>query len=251
MSKHIKITTQDRVTTVRIARPEKKNAITQDMYAAMAAAILDYSDKDDARALIITGEGDMFTAGNDLHDFPTEDQEGEPTSVQFLNALRDCPKVVIAAVNGPAIGIGLTLLLHCDLVYARDTATFSAPFVKLGLVPEAGSSMLLPRAVGPAVANDVFLAGRTLSAEEAHQYGLAARVISSDTFDASVGDIASRIAATAPSALRHSKSLIRHQRQTLSEQMLAEDDIFAEQLSSPDFTESIAAMMEKRPPVYS
>ncbi len=250
MTDPILITHDERVTTAVINRPEKKNAITQGMYAALADALSAYGQNQEARAFVITGAGDMFTAGNDLKDFSAGGQDDVPPVARYLNTILDCPKPIIAAVNGPAIGVGLTMLLHCDLVYAGESATFSAPFVRLGLVPEAGSSLLLPAAVGMAVANDVLLAGRTLSAKEAHWYGLVARVFPDADLSRSVRDIALGVARSAPNALLRSKALIRSQRAQIGEQMTTEGRVFADQLKSPDFAESIAAMMEKRPPVY-
>ncbi|WP_170416441.1 enoyl-CoA hydratase-related protein [Ruegeria atlantica] len=253
MSENIIVSTQDRVTTVTISREEKKNAITFAMYTAMAKAIEDYGQTDDARAFVITGCGDMFTAGNDLQDFMSG---GLPASndenpiVRFLNAIRDCPKPLIAAVNGPAIGVGLTMLLHCDLVYSARSATYSAPFVQLGLVPEAGSSMLLPASLGMAVANDVLLAGRVLTAAEALDHGLVARVFVDEDLMSNVQEIAQSIAASSPTALKQSKALIRNQRAEVAGHMSAEIKIFAAQLQSPDFAESVAAKLQKRAPNY-
>ena len=249
MSEHITITQTGRIKTMTIARPEKKNAITQSMYAALAQTIVDYGSDDETRALVITGAGDMFTAGNDLMDFST-DVHKTPPVIHFLHAIATCPKPIIAAVNGPAIGVGLTMILHLDLVYAGDSATFSAPFIQLGLVPEAASSLLLPASVGMAVANDVFMTGRVLTADEAHHYGLVARVFSDDTLAASVHAIAEQIAASAPTALKRSKDLIRFNRDAIMATMQNEGQIFAEQLKSPDFAESVAAKMQKRMPVY-
>lgn len=251
MSEHIVVSQEDRVTTLTIARPEKKNAITQAMYGAMADALKAYEEDDNARAFVFIGEGDMFTAGNDLQDFSTGSEDDNPPVIQFLNAIRECPKPLIAAVNGPAIGVGLTMLLHCDLSYAGESATFNAPFVKLGLVPEAASSMLLPASVGMAVANDILLAGRKLSAEEAHRYGLISRVFPDADLAASVQEIARSVASFAPSAVRQSKALIRNQRDRVAAHMATEGRIFAAQLQSPDFAESVAAMMQKRAPIYS
>lgn len=253
MSKHVLISTDDRVTTLTISRPDKKNALTQDMYAALADAITAYDAGDDARALVITGQGDMFTAGNDLADFSTGGSaDGDvPPVGRFLNAIRDCGKPIIAAVNGPAIGVGLTMLLHADLVYAGKSATFVAPFVKLGLVPEAASSLLLPATVGMAVANDILLAGRTLTADEALQFGLVARLFADEDLQVSVSAIARGVAASAPNALKASKALIRNRRDVVVEQMAAESHHFVSQLKSPDFSESVAAMKEKRQPIYA
>ena len=252
MSENIRITHNARVTTVCIVRPEKKNAITQAMYAAMADAINTYNETDETRALIITGEGDMFTAGNDLTDFAADSRsDSVPGVTRFLQAIKDCQKPLIAAVNGPGIGIGLTMLLHCDLVYAGERATLSAPFVKLGLVPEAASSLLLPAAVGMAVANDIFMTGRTLTAEEAHAYGLISRIFPDSDLQDEVQKIARQVAHSAPNAMKHSKTLIRHQQARIAEQMATEGKLFVEQLKSPDFAESVAAMREKRTPEYS
>lgn len=177
MTENIKLHTDQRVTTMTIARPEKRNAITQDMYAAMADALEDYAQSDAVRAFVITGAEDYFTSGNDLQDFAKGIRsDGVPPVIRFLTAISTCPKPLIAAVNGPAIGVGVTMLLHCDLIIAADTATFSTPFVQLGLVPEAASSLLLPATVGMAVANDMLLANRVLDAAEALRFGLVSRV---------------------------------------------------------------------------
>lgn len=250
MGDTIVIEQNGRVQTMRINRPEKKNAITQDMYAKMADTIEAYGTDNDIRALVITGAGDMFTAGNDLMDFSTGDPHETPPVFRFLQAIATCPKPLIAAVNGAAIGVGLTMLLHTDLVFVAESATFSAPFVQLGLVPEAASSMLLPAVVGMAVANDVFMTGRILSAQEAHAYGLASRVFADDALADEVEKIAQQVAASAPTAMKKSKDLIRFNRATVGQHMLTEGEIFAQQLKSPDFAESVSAKMQKRAPVY-
>jgi len=222
------------------------------MYAALAGAIREYQTSDDARALVISGEGDYFTSGNDLRDFANgSDGDETPPVVQFLEAISTCPKPVIGAVNGPAIGVGLTMLLHCDLVFAAETATLSAPFVGLGLVPEAASSMLLPEVVGPAVANDIFMTGRALTAQEALQFGLVSRVFSEDELSDAVAEIATQVARSAPMALKRTKSLVRSQNDAIAGRMKAESKLFSEQLASPDFAESVAAKMQGRAPVFS
>lgn len=252
MSEYITLNTADRVTTLTISRPSKRNAITQAMYGAMAAALNDYAQTDDVRAFVITGAEDYFTAGNDLQDFSTADPNAEnPPVEQFLKAISTCPKPVIAAVNGPAIGVGLTMLLHCDLVFASKTATFNAPFVKLALVPEAASSLLLSASVGMAVANDILLAGRVLTADEAHGYGLLSRVFEDGDLAQEVGKIALNIADSAPQSMRLSKSLIRHRQEEVAAQMQAEAEIFVAQLKSAEFTEVVTAMMQKRAPKFS
>lgn len=251
MTDHVTITSQNRVTTLTMARPEKRNAISQAMYAKMAQALRDYAQDDDARALVITGTGEYFTAGNDLNDFATgSDPDAPPPVVQFLEAISSCTKPVIGAVNGPAIGVGLTMLLHCDLAFASQSATLSAPFVGLGLVPEAASSLLLPQAVGAAVANDIFMTGRALSAQEALQFGLVSRVFESADFTDQIAHIALQIANSAPNALKRTKALVSHQRDLIASHMSKEGLIFREQLQSPDFAESVAAKMQRRAPVF-
>jgi enoyl-CoA hydratase/carnithine racemase len=255
MTDHIRIEQSDRLITVAFNRPDKRNAITQDMYQAMTDAVNAYAVDDENRALMITadgaGDGAYFTAGNDLQDFAMGPRgENNPPVIQFLHAIKDCPKPLIAAVNGPAIGVGLTLTLHCDLVYAAQSATFSAPFVKLGLVPEAASSLLLPEAIGMAAAMDVFMTGRTLTSEEALRMGLISRMFDDAEFDARARELAMVVANAAPNAMRHAKALVRNRNAEITDRMMAECMHFANQLQSPEFGESVAAMMAKRPAFY-
>ncbi|MBD2840862.1 enoyl-CoA hydratase-related protein [Erythrobacter rubeus] len=252
MTDHIRIETNNRLVTVAFSRPDKKNAITQDMYQAMADAVNAYAADEENRALMIKGDGDYFTSGNDLRDFATAPADHDiPPVVQFLHAIKDCPKPLIAAVNGPAIGVGLTLTLHCDLVFASSNATFSAPFVKLGLVPEAASSLLLPEVIGTAAANDVFMTGRTLTAQEALAMGLVSRVIDESEFADAAAAIARSVAESAPNAMKHTKALVRDKNSAITERMASEGRIFSDQLKSSEFSESIAAMSEKRAAVYA
>lgn len=252
MNQDISITTQERVTTITLTRPEKKNAITQAMYAAMAEAIKDYDTSDTARALMITGQGDYFTAGNDLQDFARGMSDSElPPVARFLEAISTCSKPVIAAVNGSAIGVGLTMLLHCDIVVIARSAKLSAPFVKLGLVPEAASSMLLPQAVGPAMANDIFYTGRALDAEESLAYGLASRIFDDGELAERAREIALQISNAAPNSVRLTKSLIRRNAAEISQRIQDEGKHFSDQLASPEFAECVAAMLEKRAPSFA
>lgn len=251
MADAIEIKTQDRVTAMTITRPEKRNAITQAMYADMADALEDYAQSDAARAFIITGAEDYFTSGNDVKDFVMGSKPEEtPPVLRFLKAISSCPKPLIAAVNGPAIGVGVTMLLHCDLVIASETATFSTPFVQLGLVPEAGSSLLLPATVGMAVANDMLMAGRVLDADEALACGVVSRVFAAHVLMAQTGVLATQLADAAPDAMRKTKSLIRHGHAQMMAQMQAESVLFAEQLKSAEFAEVVTAKMQKRTAVF-
>ncbi len=251
MTENIKLHTVDRVTTLTMARPEKRNAITQAMYGAMADALEEYAASDDARAFVITGAEDYFTSGNDIRDFSTgSNGEDVPPVARFLRAVSTCPKPLIAAVNGPAIGVGVTMLLHCDIVVLSEQATLSTPFVQLALVPEAASSLLLPASVGMAVANDMLLANRVLNAQEGVAFGLASRVVPAADLMAEVEAIASQLAAAAPQSMLKSKSLIRHGRDQMIAQMEKESVMFSDQLKSPEFAEVVAAKMQKRAPVY-
>ncbi|KEJ89302.1 enoyl-CoA hydratase [Sulfitobacter donghicola] len=251
MSDNIILETVDRVTTMTLSRAEKRNAITQEMYGAMADALADYAANDEVRAFVITGAQDYFTSGNDVKDFWTGSNEDEqPPVARFLEQVSSCPKPLIAAVNGPAIGIGVTMLLHCDLVFVARSATFSTPFVQLGLVPEAASSMLLPAAIGNAMANDMFLAGRVLDASEAVAFGLASRVFLDEDLLVQTQEVAKGVAQSAPTSMKKTKSLIRHGHAQMSEQMQRESVMFGEQLKSPEFAEVVAAKMQKRPAVF-
>ena len=252
MTDHIKTDLAERILTITIARPARKNALTQAMYGAMADAISAANSDKAVRAIVITGEGDMFTAGNDLTDFASiEARETDvPPVTRFLNAIRDAEKPLIAAINGPAIGVGLTMLLHCDIAYAAQSANLRAPFTQLGPVPEAGSSLLLPRIVGRSMANDILLAGRILTADEALACGLVSRVVPDGEVLAAALDTARRIAASAPTAILRSKALINAGRAEIAEQMAAEGKVFAAQLQSPEFAEAAAAFAQKRSPVF-
>ena len=252
MTDHVKTSIANQILTITSDRPERKNALTQAMYGAMADAIVSANSDKSVRCMIITGSGDFFTAGNDLTDFASdmERKSGEPPVTRFLNAIRDAEKPLIAAVNGPAIGVGLTMLLHADIAYAADNANFRAPFTALGLVPEAGSSLLLPASVGNSMANEILLAGRILSAEEALSCGLVSRVVPFDKLQAAALDCAASIASAGPTAIRRSKALIRGNRDAVAARMAAEGKVFAEQLQSPEFAEAAAAFMQKRKPVF-
>ncbi len=250
MTNHIAVAREGKVLTITINRPEQKNALSHAMYAAMADALEKAQTDDQIRCVVITGAGDVFTAGNDMGDFAAGMPEGTPPVVRFLSALRDVEKPVVAAVNGPAVGVGLTMLLHCDLSFASDTATFAAPFAKLGLVPEAASSLLIPSSLGTAWANDILLAGRKLEAEDALKAGLISRVFPADELLAETMTVAHNVAALAPTAMKESKRLIRGRQEEVKQQMLAEAEVFGAQLRSPEFAEAAAAFMEKRAPVF-
>jgi len=255
-TQHIQVSTADRITTIRFDRPDKKNAITIDMYAAFGAALTAASSDPAIRAVVITGSRECFTSGNDLGDFLRVAQggsggAGEPTgALSFLHILASFDKPLIAGVAGVAIGIGTTMLLHCDLVYAAPNARFKVPFVDLGLVPEAGSSVLLPALIGPRRAAQMLLLGEQLDAPTALDWGLINGVV--DDPEAAAHTAARRLAASAPGALRLTKGLTRRvHRDAVLEAMRIEGEAFAERLRSPEAMEAFQAFMARRPPDYS
>ena len=250
MSEHVEIELQDRVLVISLDRPDRLNALTHAMYAAIADGLERAAEDPGIRVVVLTGKGRAFTAGNDLEDFAGQMPEGELPVNRFLVALRDAPKPVLAAVNGHAIGVGLTMLLHCDLAFAADSATFRAPFPQLGLVPEAGSSLLLPRALGMAWANEILLAGRKLSAEEALSAGLISRIYGDEELLPKTLETAAFIAAQAPIATLETKALIRTGRQAVIDQMAQEAKVFDAQLKSAEFGEAVQAFREGRPPKF-
>ncbi|MBI1264960.1 MAG: enoyl-CoA hydratase [Alphaproteobacteria bacterium] len=255
MTDDIRVDDADGVRTIRFNRAAKKNAITRAMYAAMAQALDAASADPRLRVVVIAGSGGVFTAGNDLIDFmeapPHIGGAEAPPVEQFMRALIACQKPVIAAVDGLAIGIGVTLLLHCDLAYASDRAVFRTPFVDLALVPEFGSSVLLPGLAGRAVAGELLLLGESWSAARAERYGLVNAVYAPGALETEVMARARTLAAKAPGALSRSKALITAGQDTLMEVIRAEGAVFASQLASPEFQEAVTAFLERRPPDFS
>jgi len=253
---NITVTRNAGVLTLTMNRPEKKNALTQDMYAALADNVVAAQSDPDIRVVVLTGTADAFTAGNDLGDFAggTRDNSGDndlPPVGRYLRAILEAEKPLMAAVNGLAVGVGVTMLLHCDLVYASPNATFKMPFVDLGLVPEAGSSLLLPRLVGLQKASELFLLGTKIDATEAEQIGLIAGVFEADCLAEEVGKRAQALAAKAPNSVRLTKELVRKDRDVVAEQMAAESVHFTAQLQTPEFAEAAMAFAERRAPDFS
>jgi enoyl-CoA hydratase/carnithine racemase len=233
-------------------RPTKKNALTHDMYTAMGDALVELDVNPTLRALIFTGSGDSFTAGNDLADFVSGGNtgSGETPVSRFLRLISGAAKPVIAAVNGLSIGVGVTMLLHCDFGYASPGAVFRMPFVDLGLVPEAASSMLVSQLVGLRRANELLLLGQSFTATEAAHMGFINSVIEGDVLAHAVS-VAEQLAAKAPSAIRRSKQLLRTTPSSVEERMRVEGAVFADQLRSPEFAEAAGAFMERRKPDFS
>ncbi len=249
----VAVTLQDRVLEIRLNRPEKKNALNGEMYSAMTEALQNASASPETRVVLFAGGPNCFTSGNDLMDFMTGMSAGENHPVvHFLRALLSFEKPMIAAVNGAAVGIGTTLLLHCDLAYASGDAWFQMPFVNLGLCPEAASSVLLPLAAGPRRASETILLGRRFSAEEAHSWGLLNGLTASGQADDAARDAARLLAAQPPEAVRVSRRLLREPfRQAAEDALNRELAAFLARLTSPEAAESFAAFFEKRPPDFS
>lgn len=245
------------VATIEIARPEKKNALTLDMYQAMADALAQANVNDEVRAVLITGQPGVFTSGNDLEDFvkrpPSIGPEGGNSPIwAFMQALLHCDKPVIAAVTGGAIGIGTTMLLHCDLVYVSDEARLAMPFVNLGLVPEFGASYLVPLAMGFPKAAERLLLGDPFTAAEAVECGIANAVLPASEVLPHARRIAERFVQMAPQAVRDTKRLMRRpQRDTIQQLMLDEARIFSQKLGGPEAREAMQAFFEKRKPDFS
>jgi enoyl-CoA hydratase/carnithine racemase len=245
MNDQILVSRADGVCEVQLNRPDKRNALTLAMYGAITDALNEARADDSIRVVLISGAGSSFTAGNDLNDFMSQGDYNESNNaVRFLDTLRGFRKVLIAAVHGQTVGIGVTALLHCDLVVAARSTQMSMPFVKLGLVPEAGSSLLLPRLVGHQRAAELLFLGRTFDAAEAQQMGLVNRV----TEDASLVDearkLARSIAQQPAGALLAAKRLLRSET-GLGARMQEELEAFRTQLGSEEFKAAVQAFFVK------
>jgi enoyl-CoA hydratase/carnithine racemase len=252
MSDHVVITRADNVLEIRLDRPEKKNALTRAMYDAMADAF-EQADADPAlRVALLTGTGDTFTSGNDITDFQSRGAvDGRSSASRFLPAISSMRKPLVAAVNGTAVGVGTTMLAHCDLIVAARSARFVMPFTSLGLVPEAASSLLFPRLLGNQRASALLLLGEPLDAETALQWGFVNRVVDDAALMDAARELARRLAALPPQAVRLTKQLIRHGATDVMGRMGEELAMFRERLGSPETKEAFAAFMEKRKPDFS
>lgn len=255
MTDHVLVSDADGVRTIRHNRADKKNALTRAMYSAMADALREGDADSSVRVFILAGAPGAFTAGNDLIDFmrhpPDIGAEPPPPVEFFMRTLVETRKPVIAAVDGIAVGIGVTLLMHCDLVYASERAAFKTPFVDLGLAPEFASSMLMPATLGRAAASELILLGETWGPERALQAGLISGVFPAETLDAEVMARAAALAVKAPGAVCLAKALMTLPPEGVAERITREGRLFAERLKSPEFAEAAAAFMGRRKPDFS
>lgn len=253
MSEHIHTELTSGVLRIEMRRPEKKNALTGPMYAAMADALERAAREDAVRVVLIHGQPGVFTAGNDLADFldgPADDPD-RPV-FRFLRAIAAAPKPLIAAVTGNAVGVGTTMLLHCDLVYAGEGARFQLPFVNLALCPEAASSLLLPRLAGHPRAAELLFFGEPFDAAKAREIGLANAVLPDAGVFAHALARAQKLATLPAASLRETKRLMKQGIAALVPQaMQDEGEIFRRQLASPAAKEAFSAFLEKRKPDFS
>lgn len=249
MSESITCTEKDGVLEIRIDRPDKKNALTAAMYRAMTAALAEASARSDIGAILFTASGDAFCAGNDLADFMTG-PEGAAAALKFITAAAFFDKPLVAAVQGLAVGVGTTMLFHCDLVYAAPDARFIMPFVGLGLVPEAGSSLLAPALMGHTKAAAMLLLGEPMDAAGADQYGLVTAIVPADILQDHARAKAAALMRQPPQALRATRLLMKGDPAILRQRIEDEAALFRDRLQSPEAHEAFAAFFEKRPPVF-
>jgi enoyl-CoA hydratase/carnithine racemase len=246
MSDLVQVTADEGICQIRLNRPQKRNAITFAMYAALSAAFAAAEADAGIRALVLSGEGPGFCAGNDLQDFLAgPDFSGAHPVMGFLRGLATLKKPLVAAVHGQTVGIGVTMLLHCDLVVAARNTQFSMPFVSLGLVPEAASSLLLPRLVGPQRAAELLLLGRQFDAAAAQGFGLVNRVSEDDDPLSDALMFASYLAFQPPIALAATRRLLRGDPAEILARMEEEARIFGGQLKSEEFRTAVNAFLAR------
>ena len=246
MSAQVIVTSDASVMEVRLNRPEKRNALTAAMYEALAAALQAAQADAGIRAVLFGGEGAGFCAGNDLNDFLAAGQlTPEHPVLVFLRTLASFYKPLIAAVHGQAVGIGVTMLLHCDLIVAARGAQFSLPFVQLGLVPEAASSLLLPRLVGQQRAAELLFLGKPFDADTALRLGLINRVVAEAELAGAARALAAAVAAQPAKSLRATRRLLRGDPAELLARIDAEARIFGAQLQSEEFRAAVRAVLAR------
>jgi enoyl-CoA hydratase/carnithine racemase len=238
---------------ITLNRPTKKNAMTSGMYVTLAEVFTDAAKDERTRVVLWRGAGDSFCAGNDIEDFlKNPPGPGESPQARLMNALADFGKPIVVAVQGAAIGGGTTMLLHCDFVYAGESAKFRMPFIDLAVVPEFGSSSSVPARIGHLRAAELILLGLPFDAKRAAELGLATRVVADQSLLATAADTAQKLAAKPAGALQASKRLLKQSvREQIKAAMKAENEEFSVQVRSADAREAFAAFLEKRPPDFN
>jgi enoyl-CoA hydratase/carnithine racemase len=248
----VRAETNDRITRIELARLDKKNALTAEMYAQIAEALRAAAADRNVRAVLVHGTKDCFTAGNDISNFLTRARDVKSPAFQVFDVLPTLEKPVVAAVGGPAVGIGTTLLLHCDLVYATPSARFQLPFVPLGIVPEFGSTYLLPLLAGYQRAAELLLLGQPFAADKAREVGIVTDIVAEDELIASAEKAARKLAELPPESIRLTKRLMKSAHAEAVKRQIAEEArIFGERLTSPEAKEAMSAFLEKRKPDFS
>lgn len=251
MTDLVKISTANGVMEIVWNRPDKKNALSNAMYRAATAALAQAVEDKSVRVVLLASEGDSFTSGNDLADFASAAMGGEaPAAGAFIEAIAQFPKPLVAAVAGLAVGVGTTMLLHCDLVFVANDAKLTTPFVNLALVPEAASSMLMPARIGHARAFAMFALGDGLTGEQAAQLGVANVALPAGEVGAAARAAASKLALRPPGAVMATKKLMRDG-ETILTQLRTEGAIFGERLKSAEAMEAFMAFQQKRAPDFS
>lgn len=252
-AEHIVTEIRDRILTIRLNRTDKKNAISGAMYKSMTDAINAGHADPDVRVILFTGTDGCFSSGNDLGDFlNSPDSTSGSVIAQFMQAIVDASKPMIAAVAGPAVGIGTTLLLHCDLIYAGEKTRFQLPFVNIGICPEFASSLMMPVIMGHPRAAELILLGEPFTAVKARDYGLINDVLPEAEVETHARAQALKLAAQPPNAVRTSKALLkRWTREQVKEAVSVEINHFAPMLKQPEALEALGAFMQKRKPDFS
>ncbi len=238
---------------IQLNRPDKRNALTTAMYSAIADTLGEAETDKHVRVIFLTGTRDCFTSGNDLNDFLQNPPAGDNSPVaRFLRAISQGGKPIVAAVNGVAVGVGTTMLLHCDLVYAGASARFHMLFANIGLCPEAASSLILPALIGHQRAAELLLLGEPFSAERARELGLVNAVFPDEDYQEQALQKAQQLAAQPPNALRTTKALLKRSlHSVIAETMRAEGAQFEAMLRGPEAIEAMTAFMQKRKPDFS
>lgn len=249
MDEGIMVIEQGRVIEIHIDRPHKKNALTGAMYRAMMNALADASARPDIAAVLLAGRGETFSAGNDLPDF-LSGPDGSSSALDFVRAIAAFDKPIVAAVQGMAVGIGMTMLFHCDLIYAAPDARFQMPFVNLGLSPEAGASLLAPAILGSAKAAAMLLLGEGMDAQAAERSGFVTAIIAADMLLDHARAKAAALAAQPQTALAATRQLMRPDPALIAKRIEEEASIFVELLQSEDAKEAFTAFLEKRKPSF-
>lgn len=248
----VSVTQDGSVLEVRFNRPEKKNALSRAMYDAVVDAFTYATGERTVRVVLLTGTGDYFTSGNDIKDFQERAKTQEATHASpFLDALSSLTKPLVAAVNGPAIGVGTTMIAHADLVVAARSARFLMPFTALGLVPEAASSLLFPRLMGHQRAAELLLLNEPMDVETAHRWGLVNRIVDDAALMPTAREIAGRLAALPPTSVQLTKQLMKNGKQDVPGRIAEELVYFRDRLRSAEAAEAFQAFAEKRKPDYS